>query len=76
MYITDANGINDLGQIVGIGVTSDGEEHACLLTPIANDPSGARPAARESVARPEIAVSERYRRLQRSRGNLFRQRQP
>jgi probable HAF family extracellular repeat protein len=63
LYITDANGINDLGQIVAVGVTSAGEAHACLLTPIGEDPSGARPAARQSVPRPEMALPERYRQL-------------
>jgi probable HAF family extracellular repeat protein len=74
LYITDANGINDLGQIVAIGLTSSGEEHACLLTPIANDPFGARPTARQTVPRPEAALSERYRKLRRQRGNLLVQR--
>ena len=74
LYIIDANGINDLGQIVAVGLTSTGEGHACLLTPIANDPFGVRPAARQSVARPEIALPERYRNLRRPRGNLFVQR--
>jgi probable HAF family extracellular repeat protein len=74
LYITDANGINDLGQIVAVGVTSTGEGHACLLTPIANDPFDARPAARESVPRPEIALPGSYRKRLRSRGNLFVQR--
>jgi probable HAF family extracellular repeat protein len=63
LYITDANGINDLGQIVAVGVTSAGEEHACLLTPITDDPFGARPVARHSVPRPEINLCERYRKL-------------
>jgi probable HAF family extracellular repeat protein len=72
LYITDANGINDLGQIVGIGITSSGEEHACLLTPIADDPFGARPAARPSVPRPEIALPGRYRKvLQQSRRHFM-----
>jgi probable HAF family extracellular repeat protein len=74
LYIIDANGINDLGQIVGVGVTSTGDEHACLLTPIANDPFGVRAAARENVLRPAIALPERYRKLPRPRGNLFVQR--
>jgi probable HAF family extracellular repeat protein len=63
LFISDANGINDLGQIVAIGVTSTGEEHACLLTPITDDPFGARPPARQSVPRPELALLERYRKL-------------
>ena len=72
LYITDANGINDLGQIVGIGITSSGEEHACLLTPIADDPFGAIPAARSSVPRPEIALPGRYRKvLQQSRRHFM-----
>jgi probable HAF family extracellular repeat protein len=74
LYIIDANGINNLGQIVGVGITSTGEGHACLLTPIANDPFDARPAARQSVPRSEIALPERYRKPQRPRGNLFVQR--
>ena len=63
LFISDANGINDLGQIVAVGVTSTGEGHACLLTPIANDPFDARPAARESVPRPQIALPDRVRRM-------------
>jgi probable HAF family extracellular repeat protein len=69
LYISDANGINDLGQIVAVGVTSTGDEHACLLTPIANDPFDARPNARQSVPRLQTAVPERYRKLRWSRGN-------
>jgi probable HAF family extracellular repeat protein len=72
LYITDANGINDLGQIVAVGVTSTGDEHACLLTPIADDPFGARPTARQSVPRPEIALAERYRKLLRQPRRHFR----
>jgi probable HAF family extracellular repeat protein len=71
LYISDANGINDLGQIVAVGITSTGEGHACLLTPIANDPFGARPDARQSVPRSEVALPESYRKLRRPRGNLF-----
>ncbi len=71
LFISDANGINDLGQIVAVGVTSTGEEHACLLTPIGEDPFDARPAARESVPRPEFALAERYRKLLGRPGRQF-----
>ena len=71
LFISDANGINDLGQIVAVGVTSTGEEHACLLTPIGEDPFDARPAARESVPRPEFALAERYRKLLGRPGRHF-----
>jgi probable HAF family extracellular repeat protein len=34
LTLTTANGINDLGQIVGCGITVDGYGHAFLLTPV------------------------------------------
>jgi probable HAF family extracellular repeat protein len=70
LYISDANGINDLGQIVAIGVTTTGDEHAVLLTPIGDDPFGARPTALESVPRRAITHPEYFRKLQRPHGSL------
>jgi probable HAF family extracellular repeat protein len=70
LYISDANGINDLGQIVAIGVTSTGDEHAVLLTPICDDPFGARPTTLETVPRRAIAHPEYLRKLQQPHGSL------
>jgi probable HAF family extracellular repeat protein len=60
LYLLNAFGINDAGQIVGVGVTDDGEIHGFLATPDAGA-GGAAFVSKES-ARP-AALSETARKI-------------
>ena len=63
LYITEGTSNNDWGQIVGTAMQiSTGEMHAFLATPAYNaETSGI--AASEHIERPNVAVSEKARRL-------------
>jgi probable HAF family extracellular repeat protein len=70
LYITNATGINDLGQIVGTALTSTGDQHAFLATPIGKE-AGEWPAARGTLPKPPFSMPEFPRKLRRPRGSLF-----
>jgi probable HAF family extracellular repeat protein len=57
LFLEDATGINDAGQIVGIGLTPDQSEHAFLLTPDA----GSSPRSGAGIFRLLASVPETSR---------------
>ena len=72
MYILEGTSNNDLGQIVGIGMTSSGDQHAFLATPVGNGGESATIAeALDTVQRPAIALSANLRRMPGRRGKRF-----
>jgi probable HAF family extracellular repeat protein len=78
LFVMNATGINDRGQIVGTAMISTGDMHAFLATPIDDDDaregSAAFAAARESVQRPAIYLPERLRKMVETRGRRFHSR--
>ncbi len=67
LYITEGTSNNDLGQIVGTAMLiSTGETHSFLATPTYNV-DGADIAASDHVERPNLALSERVRKLLQQR---------
>jgi probable HAF family extracellular repeat protein len=63
LYLLNAFGINDAGQVVGVGVTDDGEIHGFLATPDAGAGGGA--FVSKASARPALSDDARKIVLQR-----------
>jgi probable HAF family extracellular repeat protein len=72
LYILEGTSNNDLGQIVGIGMTSSGDQHAFLATPVGNGGESATIAeALDNVQRPVFTLSANLRKMSARRGKRF-----
>jgi hypothetical protein len=72
LYILEGTSNNDLGQIVGIGMTTNGDQHAFLATPVGDGGESATIAeARDTVQRPAITPSANLHRMLKRRGRRF-----
>ncbi len=70
LYLTLAYGINDEGQIVGIGTTSTGETHAFLATPSYGEAESESATMAASTERPKVNLPENVRKMLQRRARI------